>query len=99
MHSRSPLYIVAVLVVLASPPVAARQIVVPFASGGITAAATADPDEPRRPENAAGPALVRIWKRVRAAPGGFLTVVHLRKGDACHSPAVRGTRNDPYRST
>jgi hypothetical protein len=97
MHSR--LRIAAVLVVLASPSVAARQIAIPFASGGITAAATADPDEPRRPANAERPALVRIWKRVRAAPAAFLTMVHLRKADACHSPGVRGTRNDPYRST
>jgi hypothetical protein len=99
MPSRSPLRIAAVLAILASPPVAARQIAVPFASGGITAAATADPDEPRRPANAERPALLRIWKRVRTAPAAFLTMVHLRKGEACHSPAVRGTRNDPYRST
>ena len=78
MHSRSPLRIAAVLAVLASPPVAARQIMIPFASGGITAAATADPDEPRRPE-ARPPALVRIWKRVTTAPAAFFKMVHLRR--------------------
>jgi hypothetical protein len=91
--------IAAVLAVLSSPPVAARQILIPFASGGITAAATADRDEPRRPSNAERPALIRISERVRAAPASFLTMVHLRKANARHSPAVRVTRNDPYRST
>ena len=79
MHSRSALRIAAVLAVLASPPVTARQIAIPFASGGITAAATADPDEPRRPADAERPALVRIWKRVRTAPAALLKMVHLRR--------------------
>jgi hypothetical protein len=78
MHSPSPLRIAAVLAVLASPPVAARQIMIPFASGGITAAATADPDEPRRPK-ARCPALVRLWKRLTTAPAAFLKMVHLRR--------------------
>lgn len=79
MHSQSPLRLAAVLAILASPPVAARQIVIPFASGGITAAATADPDEPRRPAEAERAALVRIWKRVTAAPAAFLRMVHVRR--------------------
>ena len=72
MKPRSVWRMTAVLTVLASPPVAAGQIAIPFASGGITAAATADPDEPRRPVDAERPALARIWKRVRAAPAVFL---------------------------
>jgi hypothetical protein len=72
MHSGISLHIVVVLAVLASPPVAARQIAIPFASGGITAAATADPDEARHPVDAERPALVRIWKRVTTAPAVFL---------------------------
>lgn len=79
MYSRSSLHIAAVLAVLASPPVTARQIAIPFGSGGITAAATADPDEPRRPAAAERPALVRIWKRVTIAPAAFLKMVHLRR--------------------
>jgi hypothetical protein len=74
---RSAWRIAAVLAVLASRPVAARQMAIPFASGGITAAATADPDEPRRP--AERQALVRIWKRVTTVPATFLKMVHLRR--------------------
>ena len=77
MKPRSVWRIAAVLAVLASPPVAARQIAIPFASGGITAAATADPDEPQRP--AERPALVRIWKRAKTAPAAFLRMVHVRR--------------------
>ena len=76
---RSVWRIAAVLAVLASPPIAARQIAIPFASGGITAAATADPDEPRRPVDAERPALVRIWKRVTTVPAAFLRKVHVRR--------------------
>jgi hypothetical protein len=76
---RSVWRITAVLAVLASPPAAADQIAIPFASGGITAAATADPDAPRRPVDAERPALVRIWKRVRAAPAVLLRMVHPRR--------------------
>ena len=91
---------IAVLAVLASTtPTAARQLAIPFASGGITAAATADPDAPRRPPPTDRPALVRAWNRVRSAPAAFLTLLHLRRAEAAHSPVVRGTRNDPNRST
>lgn len=79
MKPRSVSRIAAVLAVLASPPVAARQIAIPFASDGITAAATADPDEPQRPVDAERPALVRIWKRAKTAPAAFLRMVHVRR--------------------
>jgi hypothetical protein len=96
MNARSSLRIAAVLAVLASPPVTARQMVIPFASGGITAAATADPDEPRRPTNAERPALVRIWKRVSAAPAAFLKMARLRRrsgnGLITEGSSVRDTK-------
>ena len=100
MRSRWSLSIAAVLTVFASAtPAAAPQLAIPFASGAITAAATADPDEPQRPARPDRPALVRVWNRVRSTPSTLLTLIHLRHADAAHWPVVRGTRNDPNRST
>jgi hypothetical protein len=66
------LRIAAALALLAAPSATAGQAVIPFASGAITAAATADPDELRRPTDPERPAIVWIRKRVKAAPAPAL---------------------------
>jgi hypothetical protein len=82
MRSRWSLSIAAVLTVFASAtPAAAPQLAIPFASGAITAAATADPDEPQRPARPDRPALVRVWTWVRSTPAAFLTMLRLRVCD------------------
>lgn len=67
MRSCRSLSMAAVLaVVVHATPAAAQQLPIPFSSSGITAAATADPDEARRPARPHRSVLVRAWRRVRS---------------------------------